>query len=363
MGAGDPLYRRISQQLCESITDGVLAPGARLPNGEALARRYNTSVNTVTRAMRLLTNQGLIRRVPGLGTFVAAEAQTPVGVLGFVGSCCRGFAEVCALGQIELEFKRRLASASDSFERFLGLDSDAEQRPHELLALARAKGVAGVFCVPPEGGLPATAECLSEMQRLVKAGIQVVLLDRDVVEPPQRSEFDLVTLHNANAGFVLGAHLAAQGATRVLFAARQALPPVVMDRLAGLRAGLASRPGPEIEVRVERLDPAGTREVIRQFRPDAMVGKDDAVAAQLMQLAYDLNMRIPDEVMVAGFDDSPVAADMVVPLTSVSQPIGELVEAALILMRSRLDSSDRAPRTMMIRGRLSARRSTRAMPG
>lgn len=364
MGAGDPLYRRISQQLSESINDGVLAPGSRLPNGEALARRYNTSVNTVTRAMRLLTNQGLIRRVPGLGTFVAAEVQTPAGVLGFVGSCCRGFAEICALGQIELEFKRRLASATDSFERFLGLDEDDEQHAHELLKLAREKGVAGVFCIPPEGGLPHTAACIAEMQRLVKAGIQVILLDRDVVEPPDRSEFDIVTLNNANAGFLLGRHLAAQGARRVLFVARHTLPPVVMERLTGVRAGLAAEAmGDEVDVRVEKLDPGGIREVIRQYRPDAMVGKDDAVAAQLMQAAYDLNLRISDEVMVAGFDDSPVAADMVVPLTSVRQPVGELVEAALVLMRSRLETPDRAPRTVSIRGRLEARRSTRAESG
>ncbi len=364
MGAGDPLYRRISQDLGESILDGVLAPGSRLPNGEALARRYNTSVNTVTRAMRLLTNQGLIRRVPGLGTFVAAEAQAPVGVLGFVGACCRGFAEVCALGQIELEFKRRLASASDSFERFIGLDEDAEQRPHELLKLARERGVSGVFCIPPEGGLPHTAECIEEMRRLVKAGIQVVLLDRDVVEGPERSEFDVVTLDNTNAGFVLGEHLARQGARRVLFVSRKTMPVVVKERLAGVRAGLAAAAGAEaVEVRVGEIsDPGRVRQLIQDFKPDAMVGKDDAVAAQLIQAAYDLHLRIPDEVMVAGFDDSPVAADMVVPLTSFRQPVGDMVEGALVLMRSRLDSPDRAARTVMISGRLAARRSTRVSP-
>src|SRR5690606_9066436 len=134
----------------------------------------------------------------------------------------------------------------------------------------------------------------------------------------------------------------------------QVIPAVVQQRLAGVRAGLeAGGGGRKVELSVERLAPEEMPDAIRRFRPDAMVGKDDAVAAQLMQAAYELDLRIPGEVMVAGFDDSPVAAEMVVPLTSFRQPIGEIVEAALVLMRSRLEMPQRAARTVLVRGDLA----------
>ena len=46
-----------------------MAPGERLPSVTALCQAYGLSVKTVRKAVRLLADEGLVRVVPGLGTF------------------------------------------------------------------------------------------------------------------------------------------------------------------------------------------------------------------------------------------------------------------------------------------------------
>jgi GntR family transcriptional regulator, histidine utilization repressor len=63
------------QAIKRSITDGIVAgqwrTGALLPSEHELCRSFKVSRMTVNRAMRELAAEHLVRRVPGLGTFVA----------------------------------------------------------------------------------------------------------------------------------------------------------------------------------------------------------------------------------------------------------------------------------------------------
>ena len=54
------------------IADGKLTPGARLPSIAVLRREYRHSRQTVGKAMRVLEDEGLIHRVPGLGYYVSS---------------------------------------------------------------------------------------------------------------------------------------------------------------------------------------------------------------------------------------------------------------------------------------------------
>ncbi|QKD80133.1 GntR family transcriptional regulator [Actinomyces marmotae] len=53
-------------------------PGVRLPTEKEMARRFNASTMTVRRALQMLTENGLLRGVPGRGTFVARSRVTKV---------------------------------------------------------------------------------------------------------------------------------------------------------------------------------------------------------------------------------------------------------------------------------------------
>jgi DNA-binding GntR family transcriptional regulator len=68
-------YRRLAALLRDQITNGMLAPGAHLPPIGELRQQNGHSRQTVTKAMRILEDEGLICRWPGLGYFVADKDE------------------------------------------------------------------------------------------------------------------------------------------------------------------------------------------------------------------------------------------------------------------------------------------------
>ncbi len=74
--ATTPLYQSVETDLRARIQRGEYQPGATLPTEEALCRTYGVSRITVRRALDVLSQQGLIVRRRGAGSFVA-EARKP----------------------------------------------------------------------------------------------------------------------------------------------------------------------------------------------------------------------------------------------------------------------------------------------
>jgi len=70
-------YLRIAAELKQRIDSGRLRPGARVPSTRALARRWKVATATAAHALQALTQQGLIRAVPGSGTVVLGPGTPP----------------------------------------------------------------------------------------------------------------------------------------------------------------------------------------------------------------------------------------------------------------------------------------------
>src|SRR5919199_5972501 len=68
---GEPLYAQVARDLAGHVRRGTMTPGSRLPPEPALAQAYGVNRLTVREALTSLTRQGLVRRVQGVGSFVA----------------------------------------------------------------------------------------------------------------------------------------------------------------------------------------------------------------------------------------------------------------------------------------------------
>jgi GntR family transcriptional regulator len=69
--SGLPLYLQIESQLKYAVAAGALKQGDSLPSVRKLASELRINPNTVARAYQNLERDGLIRTVPGGGTYVA----------------------------------------------------------------------------------------------------------------------------------------------------------------------------------------------------------------------------------------------------------------------------------------------------
>jgi len=108
-------------------------------------------------------------------------------------------------------------------------------------------------------------------------------------------------------------------------------------RYAGWADALAARgaaPGPHIPSPFSRsggYDAAATFLDLAE-RPTALFASSDQIAIGVLLRLYEAGIRVPDDVAVASFDDSPDARFTSPPLTAVHQPLREMAEDALALI-------------------------------
>jgi GntR family transcriptional regulator, transcriptional repressor for pyruvate dehydrogenase complex len=69
----------VYRSLLRSIKDGLMVPGAKLPNERELAQQLNTSRTAVRSALAMMERQGLVRRRVGSGTFLTDDAHDVFG--------------------------------------------------------------------------------------------------------------------------------------------------------------------------------------------------------------------------------------------------------------------------------------------
>jgi DNA-binding LacI/PurR family transcriptional regulator len=143
---------------------------------------------------------------------------------------------------------------------------------------------------------------------------------------------------------VLAMRLRADGYQGLADAQRQrgATYEVMASRLAGVRremvaAGLAWAEVPVVECATNDVDTGalGTWELLdRADPPTALVCFSDQLALGALRAAQALDVAVPTELSVVGFDDSPPAATAQPPLTTVAQPLRRRGEAAGALVRA-----------------------------
>src|SRR3546814_1209248 len=67
-----PQYLKLKHYILRHITNGDWPPLSRIPSENELVGKFDVSRMTVNRALRELTDAGVVTRVQGVGSFVAA---------------------------------------------------------------------------------------------------------------------------------------------------------------------------------------------------------------------------------------------------------------------------------------------------
>jgi GntR family transcriptional regulator len=72
----EPAYAQLAAILRRQIAGGIYPPGGKIPSESSIGKQYGLSVMTVRQAIGVLTEQGLVERVQGCGTFVKSVSLT-----------------------------------------------------------------------------------------------------------------------------------------------------------------------------------------------------------------------------------------------------------------------------------------------
>jgi LacI family transcriptional regulator len=363
----EPKHRLISRELLAEIAAGKYAPSGRLPSEVQLVNRFGVSRPTVARALRDLQEQGLIERRVGSGSYARSRSSAAPHQLGLL---------IPGLGRTEVF--EAICGELAGLARVHGYDllwGGADHRPRAELGAGDAEAlceqfirsrVAGVFFAPFEHAAGSEEVNHGLAEALRRAGIAVVLLDRDLGTFPARSEFDLVGVDNFAGGYGLAEHLLKLGCRSLAFVARPHSAPTVNARIAGTREAILDRGMrvPPDFVRVgEPDDPRFVRGLLGNGRADAVLCANDDVAALLLRSLDRAGVRVPVDVRVVGFDDVRFAAMLSVPLTTMRQPYREIAVVALRAMLDRIADPTLPPRSLTLSPALIVRESCGAYPG
>ncbi len=203
------------------------------------------------------------------------------------------------------------------------------------------------------------------VSRVRKSGIPCVLFNRGQSDP----DVSMVTASNFEGGKTAAEFLIEAGHTRIghLAGWRKALNGV--ERRDGFLTAMDAaglEPIACIDCHFRRnVAMEETRNLFAQKEvPDALFVANDHMAFGVLEvLRHELGLRVPEDVSVVGYDDAPMARWKTFDLTTVSQPLGEMVQATAKMLLDEIADSTRAPEKIQLPGELIVRGTARIPAG
>lgn len=334
-----PLYKQVLNFLETYIVSGNIQPGTRLPTEAELQLELGISRVTIREALNAAVEAGLIVRKAGKGTFVAQNNTTPSseGFIGYVVHHLISSFNIQLLQAVEEALK------GSRYHLIFGMSDSEVEKENLVLQRLSSREMLG-FIVQP-----VYSENLDRvLARIAKSQTPLVLLDRET----PGIQADLVFADHFKGGREIVSHLIKQGYTDIGFVATDVMYlSSIASRYMGYRdamemADLPVRP-PFV---IQSLKEVGYNQVLHsiphenstayeeiegylssQERPQAIVASNDVVALMIIQTAAKLNLRVPEDLALVGYDNLDFADRW--NLTTVDQcprQIGEMVVRQLI---------------------------------
>ncbi|MFV0420115.1 MAG: LacI family DNA-binding transcriptional regulator [Dysgonomonas sp.] len=355
-------YKSILEIVRNEIESGKQVFGTIMPTETDLANRYNVSRPTIAKVYNTLQEEGYVIKKPGTGTTVTHKSRKQKFTFGLL---LPGAGESEIFSIISERFLSH--SQSGKFDCLWEgtTTSDATMRRELIEKCANdyiTQKVNGVFFAPLERVNDAEELNLKICEKLRNAGIPIVLIDRDIVEFPLRSGFDLVGLDNFNAGYSMGEHLIKMGCEHIHFFYRPDSAYSVRLRLYGVAAALRHYNlnfGKDNDICGNPEDLDFVQNISYTRGKTGIVCANDSTAAVLMSSLDAVDVKIASDVLVCGYDDMKYAKHLKYTLTSYRQPCEEITDTAIDLMIRRINNIDSAPLLANITGKIIVRESSR----
>jgi len=218
--------------------------------------------------------------------------------------------------------------------------------------LMNQSNLAGAILTPPLSDVPELIETLQNRRQPV--------VRFSPLQPV--AGFVDVDIDNVAAGYDLTKYLIGLGHRRIGFVQGPNTHADSSARYKGYRHALVDADLPDCPELCRQGDYsyrsgmiAGEALLAIADRPTAILASNDDMAAGVLAASLQRNLKVPDDLSIAGFDDSPFATAMWPRLTTCRQPIAEMTEAAVSAL---IHHGADKPTTITFPHKIIAREST-----
>ena len=213
----------------------------------------------------------------------------------------------------------------------------------------------GIVLTPPFGDFAELVNFLKS-KKIPYARVASAILEDDSIS---------VRSNDEQGAFEVTEHLISLGHKSIAFIKGHPDHSATQQRFKGYRRSLASH-GIEFN---ERLVEEGNfsyhsgvdsaRSILDLSpRPTAVFASNDYMGAAVLKLATQRQLRVPDDISIAGFDNAPIARHIWPGLTTIAQPVEEMTKQAVTQLISHIAQPQDEPFQVILESRLITREST-----
>lgn len=355
-------HKTIYNTLKEQIIREVFPAGSMLPTEQTLAQKYSVSRPTIAKVYNQLQEEGFIKKTKGLGTVVIYQCSNTTYTFGLLLPGA-GESEIFSIINDQLLRQSEIGRFNCLWEGATA--SSAEIRKTFIETCCENyinKKVDGIFFSPLERVSNAHELNVKICKSIQEAHIPLILIDRDILTSPERSDFDIVCLDNFNAGCIMAQHLIEQGCEVIHFFRRPDSASSVDLRQSGIRDTVLKNGYIFNEKNLfygnpEDLDLVKQMEIVP--RKTGIICANDSTAAVLMSSLDALGVKLSTDVLMCGYDDMKYSKHLKHSLTSYRQPCEEIANISIELLMRRLKDNNRIPITVNLTGEIVIRESSR----
>lgn len=317
-----PKYQVIIDDIKSHILSGTYSIGVQIPTELALQESYNVSRQTVRKAILELSNEGFLRSEKGSGTYVSNQYRSRAGgntskkTIGVITTYISDYIFPSIIRGIE----RRLNE--DNYSLLLASTNNDVAQEKKALEMMLSYGVDGLIVEPTKSNLynPNIAYYLSFKEQDVPFAminafyeeLEVPFFCLDDVQSSYLATKELISKGHTQIGIIakmddLQGKYRMKGYIKALGEAKLRFHPEhVLSFDTASKADLSANVTAYLQENREALT--------------AIVCYNDEVGLEVVHACRQLGISIPDELSIIGQDNSYIAKNANIRLTTLTHP-------------------------------------------
>lgn len=331
-------YSELMDYLKNEILLGRILPNQQIPSENELAEKLSISRHTVRKALSLLVNEGYLSTEHGKGTFCKDRSLTRKASknIAVITTYISEYIFPSLIHGIEKVL------SENGFSLILKNTANDISKESNILKDILSNNIGGLIVEPTKSSL--ISDNVNYYRALDKLNIPYVFIHSVY---SQLRDKPAIILDDSEGIYKAVSHLARLGLKDIvgIFKADDLQG---ISRHKGYTKALSEyeinyNPDNVIWFHTEDMSskPTELLSIILEDRiPDAVVCYNDQIAQDIYELLSSKDLKIPDDISITGFDDSYIATNCPVKLTTLSHPKELLGETAASVLLEMMDDEN-----------------------
>lgn len=317
-----PKYQSIIDDIKSKILSGEYSVGEQIPTEFAMQEMYKVSRHTVRKAILELSNEGFLRSSKGSGTYVSNQYQLRAGgnsskkTIGVITTYISDYIFPSIIRGIEGRLNE------ENYSLLLASTNNEIEQEKKALEMMLSSGIDGLIVEPTKSNLynPNIAYYLS----LKEQDVPFIMINAYYKE----LDVPFLCLDDVQSSYLATNELISKGHTKIGLIAK-------MDDLQGKyrmkgyikaleAAKLPFQPELVLSFNTETKPDLSTnlKDFLNKHKDEltAIVCYNDEVGFELVNVCRQLDIPIPDKLSVIGQDNSYIAKNAYIKLTTLTHP-------------------------------------------